>query len=128
MKKYILLFGAFLIYSVGGIFSKTAGFKEMPSWPWLLFTGLYLLMLVIYALVWQMALKRFPLSTAYCSKAVVIVLGMIWGALIFNETIKPRMIIGAAVVIAGVVLIGLEPKKAKKDESSLPKNGGDGNA
>ena len=64
-----------------------------------------ILALGIYAIVWQQLLKHISLTTAFCNKAVTIIWGMLWGVLIFSETITWNMIVGAVIVIAGVVMV-----------------------
>ena len=61
--------------------------------------------LAIYALAWQQILKHIPLTTAFCNKAIGIIWGIMWGALIFKEQIKVNMIIGAIIVIIGVIVV-----------------------
>lgn len=46
-----------------------------------------------------------PLTTAFANKAVTIIWGMLWGVLIFRESITPAMIIGSVVIIAGIWLV-----------------------
>lgn len=104
-KDYLLLHGALLLYSTGSFYSKTAAGKEFLSPAFCLFYGLMLLNLVIYAVLWQQILKRFPLTVAFANKAVVIVWGILWGALVFHETITLRMVIGAIIIILGVVVV-----------------------
>lgn len=102
---YLLLHVALLIYALAGIFSKTAGGYELMSWDFILYYGAAMILLVIYAGVWQQVLKRMPLSVAFANKAVVIVWGMIFGTLIFREQIRWNMILGAAVIFAGIILV-----------------------
>ena len=104
-KDYLLLHGALLLYSTGSIYSKLAAAESFLSPRFLLFYGLTLVNLVIYAVLWQQILKRFPLMVAFANKAVVIVWGILWGALIFQETITWKMIIGALVIMAGVIVV-----------------------
>ena len=59
----------------------------------------------VYAIAWQQIIKHIPLTTAFCNKAVGIVWGIMWGALIFKEAIKWNMILGAVIVIAGVIIV-----------------------
>ena len=58
-----------------------------------------------YAIVWQQIIKHLPLNTAYANKAVTIIWGILWGFLFFDEQIKWNMIVGAVVVIIGVILV-----------------------
>ena len=64
-----------------------------------------ILLLGIYAVVWQQVIKRIPLNTAYANKAVIVVWGILWGALIFGERVKWNMILGAVIVICGVIMV-----------------------
>ncbi len=93
------------IYSLGGICSKLAGQQEFLSFWFVVYYALVLLNLGVYAIVWQQIIKRIPLTTAYANKAIVIIWGILWGFLIFEEQIKWNMIVGAAVVIVGIVLV-----------------------
>ena len=107
MKKIIFLHGLFLLYSFMSVFSKLGGQAEPFSLPFFGWYGAVFLVLGLYAIGWQQVLKQMPLSRAYMSKAVVVMWGMLWGALLFQEAITPRKIIGACVVMAGVVLFSL---------------------
>lgn len=101
----LLLHGLFLMYSLGGIASKTASTHEFMSIPFLFFYGLSLVNLVIYAVLWQIVLRKVPLTIAFANKAVVIIWTMLWGALFFGEAISAKMIVGAAIIIVGVCLV-----------------------
>ena len=98
---HILLF----VYSFGGIFSKLAGREKFFSFKFCLFYGIIILILGIYAIAWQQILKRFDLSTAFCNKAVTIIWGMILGFVFFDEVVTWNMILGAVIVIIGVVMV-----------------------
>ena len=102
---YIILHTVILLYSTGGIFSKLASRTEFLSWRFCILYSGVIAVLGIYAIVWQQVLKHFDLSTAFCNKAVTIVWGIIWGALLFGETVKWNMLLGAAIVILGVILV-----------------------
>ena len=64
-------------------------------------------MLGIYAIAWQQIIKRLPLTFAYANKAIGVIWGMFWGLVAFGESITPKKIIGAVIVIAGIVLYSL---------------------
>ncbi len=78
------------------------------SFKFVLFYGLVILLLGIYALLWQQIIKRMPLTTAYANKAVTVVWGMVWGALLFQEDITLQKCIGAAIIVVGVILMILQ--------------------
>lgn len=104
-KPYIILHLILMLYSISGICSKTASGKEFLSFEFCLFYGLVLFIMAVYALLWQQVLKRIPLNIAYANRAVTLVWGMVWGAVVFKEQITVSNIIGAVVVLAGVLLM-----------------------
>lgn len=101
----IVLHIELLLFSLGGICSKLAGQHKFLSFWFIFFYGLVILNLGIYAIVWQQIIKKLPLNTAYSNKAVTIAWGMLWGFLFFHEIIKWNMILGAAIVIIGVIIV-----------------------
>lgn len=104
--KYILLHFALVLYSFTSVLSKFAGRNPLLSWRFLMIYGCILMILVIYAVLWQQVLKRMPLSTAFANKAVVIIWGVIWGALFFHEKIRWNMYVGLVLIIVGILLVG----------------------
>lgn len=100
-----------LFYSLSGIFSKNAAYQPFLSAPFILLYGGMLAVLFIYAIGWQQIIKRLPLTVAFANKAITVVWGMVWGVLFFGEQINIQMIIGAALVIAGIVWYSIEDGK-----------------
>lgn len=105
IKYYLLLHIVLLIFSATGIASKLASGAEFLSPKFILFYGLVILGLGVYAVFWQQVIKHLPLVTAYANKAVTVIWGMIFGLLFFEEKITIGKAIGAAIVIAGVYFI-----------------------
>ncbi len=75
------------------------------SFNFFVFYGAVLALLFIYALLWQQILKSIPLSSAYLNKAIVVIWGMVWGAIFFGEKIKWNMILGAVIIIIGILVV-----------------------
>lgn len=100
----IILHLMLMIYSLSGICSKKASESQFLSPQFFLYYGIIILLLGFYAIGWQQIIKRIPLTTAFANKAVTIVWGLVWGAVFFGERITAGKIIGALLVIAGVVL------------------------
>lgn len=96
---HILLF----VFSMSGICSKLAANEEFLSFKFCLCYAGVILILGIYAVCWQQVIKRLPLTTAYANKAITIVWGIVFGVVFFGESINIGKIIGAIVVIAGVI-------------------------
>lgn len=93
-----------MFFSLGGIFSKLASKQSFLSLKFILCYGSLLFIMFVYAIGWQQVIKRLPLTMAYANRAVTIVWGIIWGLLFFNEKLNVGKIIGAVIVIAGVLL------------------------
>lgn len=104
IKSLVALHILLVIYSLSGIFSKNASFYSFLSWQFVAFYAGTLMVLAIYAIGWQQILKRMPLTVAFANKAITVVWGMLWGFFLFDEGITWQMVIGAIIVIAGVVL------------------------
>lgn len=105
MKNKFLLYGGILVYSFSSLMGKAASTYEVFSIPFLLLYGCSLLFLAVYALIWQQILKRLPLTTAYSNRAFTVVLGMIWGALFFQEKITVGMLLGSACILCGIRIV-----------------------
>lgn len=104
-KNYIFLHVLLFFFSFCAVFSKLASKNEFLSFKFCLFYAIGLLILGIYAILWQQILKKFDLTTAFFNRAITVVWGLLWGILFFNETITVNMIIGAIVVLIGVGLV-----------------------
>ena len=104
-KAYIELHILLLIYSFGAVCSKYAGQCDFMSPKFILFYSLVLLDLAVYAIVWQQILKKLPLVSAYANKAVTVIWGLIWGMVIFKESLTLWNIIGAIVIIIGIYIV-----------------------
>ena len=117
VRMYVLLHALMLLFSLSPVCSKLAGRQPFLSLPFFFLYGLVIVILGVYVLAWQQVIKRMPLTTAYANKAVTVVWGMVWGMLLFGESITPQKVLGAAVIVAGVVLYAFaEPEQ--KEESA----------
>lgn len=105
IKYFVLLHIVLVIFSATGIASKLASGEEFLSGGFILYYGLVILGLGVYAIMWQQVIKHLPLITAYANKAVTVIWGIIFGYLFFDEAVTIRKIIGAAIIVAGVYFI-----------------------
>ena len=96
-----------LFSSLSGVCSKMASryTDHFFSFSFIFWFGLVFVIMFAYAIIWQQILKRMPLTVAYANKPVTLIWGIIWGALIFGEKITVNMLIGAAVIFAGIYLV-----------------------
>ena len=104
-KVILCLHLILFLYSLESVCSKMAAKQEMFSFKFFLFYGLVLFFLFFYALAWQRILKYMPLTVAYANKGITIIWGMIWGAILFNETITLKTIIGAVIILIGIYMV-----------------------
>ncbi len=100
-----------LILSLAGIFAKKASAVGFLSVEFITYYCLILFIMGIYAILWQQIIKRFELSVAYANKGTLIIWTFIWAVIFFQETITLNNILGAVLVIAGIVMVFKDAKK-----------------
>lgn len=111
-KILVLLHIMLMIYSMSGICSKLAANERFLSLKFCILYGLVIALLGFYAIGWQQIIKRLPLTTAFANKAVTVVWGLVWGLIIFHESITIGKVVGALMVIAGIVIYALAERGA----------------
>lgn len=105
LKNILILEFSFFIYSLSSLFSKMAMYDNPTTFHIIFFYGLSLMMLGIYAIIWQQVLKRMKLTVAFSNKGITIIWGLIFGTIFFREKISLGMIIGSAIVILGIIVM-----------------------
>lgn len=116
IKYYVALHIELLLYSLGGVCSKMAAKYEFMSKGFVIYYALVILNLAIYAIVWQQIIKKLPLNTSYANKAITIAWGMMWGVIFFGEKITWNMLLGAVIVIIGVLTVVMADEKTDKEQ------------
>ena len=119
-SKFSTLFALHLmlmLYSMSEICSKKAAGESFLSVCFCLYYGTVILLLGVYAIGWQQVIKRIPLTTAFANKAVTVVWGLVWGALFFREAVTLGKLLGAVLVIAGVILFERADGEAAESET-----------
>jgi len=105
VKQIVILQLIIAVYTLSGVMSKLASGHEFLSFEFIVLYGIEIVILGVYAILWQQIIKYFPLSVAYANRAMAIIWSMIWAALIFSETITVKNIIGVVIVLAGTMII-----------------------
>lgn len=122
IRYFIYLHIILALFSVSAILSKSAAGENAPefvpgggkygffnmdasSFKWLMYYAGILFIMFIYAIAWQQIIKRMPIVTAYANKAVLVIWGIVWGMIFFDETLTIQKVIGALIIIAGVYLV-----------------------
>ena len=108
---------SFLIYSCSSVVAKIASGNEVMSLKFILFYGLEVAILGVYAILWQQVIKKFELSVAYANKAVTLLWALLWSVLIFHEKLKWNHIVGVVIVIAGIVVLNLGQEENGKEDT-----------
>lgn len=102
--KYLALIGVNLVYACTSICTKMASQQEMLSWPYLLWIAGAIGVMGVYALLWQQVIARMPLSIAYMFKGTSLIFVLLFSTLLFGEAITTNNVIGAAIIIIGILL------------------------
>ena len=105
LKDLLFLLFGYILYSLIGVVSKSSIGNSLRSIKTLLYYGIVLMLLGLYAIIWQISIKKIPLYMAYMGKSVSLILTLLWSNLFFNEVIKINNIIGALLVICGILLM-----------------------
>ncbi len=108
IKKYAFLHLLLLLFSFCGVFSKLASNEEFLSQKFIIYYGISLFILGVFAVLWQQVLKVMPLNTAFLNKAITVIWGMVLGSIIFSEVITINMIIGSIIVLSGIFIVVME--------------------
>lgn len=117
-KWFLLLHVILGVYAGSSVCSKLAARQPFLSAAFILLYGLMLAALVVYAVGWQQVIKHLPLTTAYANKAVTVVWGILLGLAIFGEAVTLRQVIGAAIIICGIVLFVRADNENREGENS----------
>ena len=108
IKTIVILQVILAVYSVCGILSKSAANVPFLGFQFCCYYAGMIVLLGAYAVLWQQIIKRLPLTVAFANKAITVVWGIVWGILLFNETITPLQVAGAGLIILGIVLYSTE--------------------
>lgn len=106
IKYYMLIICAKFVYSLTSIFSKLASIEVFLSRNFCIYYIVIILMLGIYALIWQQALKHVDLSIAMLFKPISLILIVLWAYMFFGETISLKMMVGMIFILVGIVVVG----------------------
>jgi len=104
-KNYFYLHCLFFLYSLISVISKTAAQFKILSPKFITLCLIALILLSIYAFFWQKILKKFSLVVAILNKGIVVFWVFLWSVIFFEENIKLNNILGALIIIIGIMLV-----------------------
>ena len=111
IKDIFILQSVIIIYTISSVVAKFATGTALFSFSFFLFYGLELLVLGVYALLWQQMIKKFDLSIAYANRAMALLWSGVWAVVLFKDTLSVKQIIGILIVIAGTIVVNMDNKK-----------------
>lgn len=93
-----------LLYACVSLFTKYASQQEFMSWNYMVGLIAAVGVMGLYAVLWQQVLKRIDLSLAYMFKGTSLIFVMLLAYVLFDEQITWNNIVGAIIIISGIVL------------------------
>ena len=110
IKNIIILQAIIIVYTLASVAAKFASGEEFLSFKFILFYGLEILILGIYAVLWQQIIKKFEISIAYANRAMALLWSLVWAVVFFHESITIKNIIGVIIVIIGTIIVNSDDK------------------
>lgn len=101
----ILLQVSVIIYSLSSVMGKFASKYTFLSAQYIMYYLVDILLLGLYAIIWQQVIKKIDISIAYANKATNIFWALVFAVLFFKEKILITNIIGAIVIFTGIILV-----------------------
>lgn len=103
IRNLLFLHAVLFIYSLISVMSKAV--SEWTSVQLFAGYGFVLLLLFVYAVLWQMVLKKQSLSIAFANKSVVVIWGIVWGSLFYKESVSWQKVVGAVIIMLGIICV-----------------------
>ena len=103
-KTIVILLLVNLLFSTVSIAVKYTSMQQLFSMQYFIGVIVVIAMLGTYAIVWQQILKRVDITLAYMFKATGILYVLLYSVFMFGETITVWNVIGASIIITGIVL------------------------
>ena len=108
IKNIILLQVIIMIYTFSTVVAKFASAEQFLSFRFILFYGIEIFILGIYAILWQQIIKKFDLTIAYANRSMALLWSIVWAIIFFKENITINNIIGVIIVIVGTMIVNSE--------------------
>lgn len=105
LPMLLSLQGAVCLFTLSGIAAKFASRYEFMSLGFISCYGVEIVILGIYAILWQQIIKRIDLSIAYANRSVAIFWSMLWAYLLFQERISVGNILGVILIFIGTLVV-----------------------
>lgn len=107
-KQVLLLQMIVGVYTISGVMAKFASGYEFLSKEFILFYGAEIVILGVYAILWQQIIKKIELSTAYANRSSALIWSMMWAVLFFQETVSLKNMLGVLIVVLGTIIVNTD--------------------
>ncbi len=101
---YIILILAIGIYSSVGMFTRFAAEYAFFSWQYILWVLCAMIVLGVYAVIWQQILCKMNVGVAYVFRGLAILFSLLISHFVFAESITVNNMIGAVFIMSGIVM------------------------
>ena len=110
IKNVIILQAIIIIYTLATVAAKFASGEEFLSFKFVLFYGIEIFILGIYAILWQQIIKKFEITVAYANRAMALLWSLVWAMVFFHEAITIKNVIGVIIVVIGTIIVTSDDK------------------
>ncbi len=114
VKNIIILQAIIALYSLSTVMSKFAAEEDFLSFKFILFYGIEIVILGVYAILWQQIIKKFDISVASANKAMAVLWSMLWAILFFHDNITINNVIGIVIIIIGTFIVNSDNREEAK--------------
>lgn len=130
IKNIIFLQLIVIIYTFNSIIGKFSADANVGflSLKFIVFYGAEVLVLGVYAILWQQMIKKFDLSVAYANRAMALLWSGLWSVFIFHESLTWKNILGIILVIAGTIVVNMDSSEVEADPDAGDSGAGDSSA
>ena len=111
IKNIIILQAIIALYSLSTVMSKFAAEEDFLSFKFILFYGIEIFILGVYAILWQQIIKKFDISVASANKAMAVLWSMLWAILFFHDNITINNVIGIVIIIIGTLIVNSDNRE-----------------
>ena len=119
--QYISLVIINFLYACVSILTKLASQHDFMSWNYMLGLIGAVTIMGLYAVLWQQILKRIELSLAYMFKGTGLIFVMLLAYVLFGEQITWNNVVGAIIIISGIVLFANSAEPIANRQSPIAK-------
>ena len=105
IRNILILQVIIAVYTLSSVVAKFASGKEFFSIEFFIFYGIEIVILGVYAILWQQIIKKFQISIAYANRAMSLLWAILWAVVFFHEEVTIKNIIGVIIVIIGTIIV-----------------------